>query len=303
MTSVPITTNAVTVTDNGSTVAVSVASSAVSVNVGTTGPQGATGPGVAAGGSTGQVLVKASGTNYDTAWTSSPTFGTATMTLGTATTLQAGTATLAAASIGAVSNAEIQYLDGLTEPLTTSLAGKAAIAPSLYMWPMVSGAYSSTQATTSQASFTEAREFTAALFMPDRDCTITKIACEVGTTAGSSGAVIRLGLRAYNATTNEPGNLIVDAGTVDATTAGVKEATISQALTKGTPYVITITTQGGAATKPNLIRSLFVWYPYAGNSTSASIVFYKTGVTGALDNTGSWTAANGTSAKVWVYTT
>lgn len=206
--------------------------------------------------------------------------------------------TLPGAAWGAITGTLADQTD-----LGVALASKAAIAPSLYMWPMVSDAYSSTQATTSQASFTEAREFTAALFMPDRDCTITKIACEVGTTAGSSGAVIRLGLRAYNATTNKPGNLIVDAGTVDATTAGVKEATISQALTKGTPYVITITTQGGAATKPNLIRSLFVSYPYAGNSTSGSIVFYKTGVTGALDNTGSWTVANGTSAKVWVYTT
>jgi hypothetical protein len=40
---------------------------------GPTGPQGATGatgPGVASGGTTGQVLVKNSGTNYDTAWSS-----------------------------------------------------------------------------------------------------------------------------------------------------------------------------------------------------------------------------------------
>ena len=35
---------------------------------GATGPIGATGPGVAAGGTTGQMLVKASGTDYDTAW-------------------------------------------------------------------------------------------------------------------------------------------------------------------------------------------------------------------------------------------
>lgn len=36
--------------------------------LGPTGPTGATGPGVAAGGATGQVLAKSSGTNYDTAW-------------------------------------------------------------------------------------------------------------------------------------------------------------------------------------------------------------------------------------------
>lgn len=40
---------------------------------GPTGLAGATGPGVAAGGATGDILVKLSGTNYDTGWTDSPT--------------------------------------------------------------------------------------------------------------------------------------------------------------------------------------------------------------------------------------
>ena len=38
------------------------------ITVGASGPQGATGQGVPAGGTTGQVLAKASGTNYDTEW-------------------------------------------------------------------------------------------------------------------------------------------------------------------------------------------------------------------------------------------
>jgi hypothetical protein len=36
------------------------------------GPTGATGPGVATGGSTDQILTKASGTDYDTIWTNKP---------------------------------------------------------------------------------------------------------------------------------------------------------------------------------------------------------------------------------------
>src|SRR5262245_19709428 len=40
---------------------------------GATGPQGPTGPGVAAGGTTGQVLQKTSATDYATGWTSPPT--------------------------------------------------------------------------------------------------------------------------------------------------------------------------------------------------------------------------------------
>lgn len=45
----------------------------VVVEVKSPGPQGVVGPGVAPGGVAGDLLVKVSGTNYDTAWTDSPT--------------------------------------------------------------------------------------------------------------------------------------------------------------------------------------------------------------------------------------
>lgn len=46
-----------------------VAAQTITIDRGVTGATGATGPGVAAGGTTGQVLSKASNANYDTAWT------------------------------------------------------------------------------------------------------------------------------------------------------------------------------------------------------------------------------------------
>ena len=42
------------------------------------GDQGLTGPGVAAGGSAGQILAKASSTDFDTAWTNPPESGIST---------------------------------------------------------------------------------------------------------------------------------------------------------------------------------------------------------------------------------
>ena len=53
---------------------------------GKTGPQGPAGPGVAAGGTTGQVLAKKSNTNYDTEWINPTSGGTVSVNVGETTT-------------------------------------------------------------------------------------------------------------------------------------------------------------------------------------------------------------------------
>jgi hypothetical protein len=59
---------------------------------GKTGPQGPAGPGVAAGGTTGQVLAKKSNTNYDTEWINNPGGGsTVSVNVGETTTGEPGT--------------------------------------------------------------------------------------------------------------------------------------------------------------------------------------------------------------------
>jgi hypothetical protein len=76
-------------------------------------------------------------------------------------------------------------------------------------------------------------------------CTVDRISIRVET-AGGAGSVIRLGI--YAALNNMlPGNLILDAGTVDATTTGNKEITISQALAAGV-YYLSAVAQGSATT-------------------------------------------------------
>ena len=58
---------------------------------GKTGPQGPAGPGVATGGTTGQVLAKKSNTNYDTEWIDKPGGSTVSVNVGKTTTGEPGT--------------------------------------------------------------------------------------------------------------------------------------------------------------------------------------------------------------------
>ena len=61
------------------------------IPLGKTGPQGPAGPGVAAGGTTGQVLAKKSNTNYDTEWINPTSGGTVSVNVGETTTGESGT--------------------------------------------------------------------------------------------------------------------------------------------------------------------------------------------------------------------
>jgi hypothetical protein len=69
--------------------------------------------------------------------------------------------------------------------------------------------------------------------------TYDRIATNIGT-AGSAGAVTRLGI--YNvAASGLPGTLVLDAGTVDSTTTGDKNITISQSLSPGVYFTVMLT--------------------------------------------------------------
>lgn len=84
-------------------------------------------------------------------------------------------------------------------------------------------------------------------FVVDESATFDRVAVEV-TAAGTAGAVVRLGIYGADAD-SMPGSLLVDAGTVDATTTGLKEAIISQAVTSGLYYLAAVV-QGAATTRP-----------------------------------------------------
>ena len=77
--------------------------------------------------------------------------------------------------------------------------------------------------------------------------TISQLAVEV-TTAGAAGSLIRLGIRNGGTPSSRPGTLLIDAGTVAATTTGTKTITISQAIATTGWYWVSYTAQTAAPT-------------------------------------------------------
>ena len=63
---------------------------------------------------------------------------------------------------------------------------------------------------------------------------------------------MRLGIYNSSETTFEPNTVVLDAGTVDTSSTGIKEITISQTLNAGL-YFLTAVRQGVGATAPTLI--------------------------------------------------
>lgn len=82
-----------------------------------------------------------------------------------------------------------------------------------------------------------------------RGVTIDQIWCQVQT-AGSAGALVRLGL--YADAGGKPGALLLDAGTVDATVAGVKTIAVNNLVLPVGPIWTAVVNQGAAATLPVL---------------------------------------------------
>lgn len=70
----------------------------------------------------------------------------------------------------------------------------------------------------------------ASPFPVDKSCTADRIGMSV-TTGGSAGALVRLGI--YADANGRPGALVLDAGTIDGTSATYQELTISAALSPG----------------------------------------------------------------------
>jgi hypothetical protein len=72
-------------------------------------------------------------------------------------------------------------------------------------------------------------------FIVARAMTIDRIA--INTTTAKAGKIARLGIY-NNGTDNYPGTLLLDAGTVDLSSAGILAAVINQSLTKGLYWLV-----------------------------------------------------------------
>ncbi|ATS93105.1 hypothetical protein SEA_PATIO_23 [Gordonia phage Patio] len=86
-----------------------------------------------------------------------------------------------------------------------------------------------------------------------RDCVLDAMALEV-TTAGTAGSLLRFGIYDYDPLTNVIGPLLVDAGTVEAETVGVKTISIPGGLSvdAGDHLLVGAAVQGNPATRPVL---------------------------------------------------
>lgn len=110
------------------------------------------------------------------------------------------------------------------------------------------------------------------------------------TTAGTAGAVRRLGAYAHDASTGRPGSLLWDGGTYDATTTGFKTIVISGGLTLTSAYGVWLggATQGAAGTRP-VITGVNAHQTAVSQATAGSVAilvgYEQTSVTGALPGT------------------
>jgi hypothetical protein len=116
-----------------------------------------------------------------------------------------------------------------------------------------------------------------------------RLACEVVTTPASAGGVARLGL--YNAGLDgRPTTLVVDAGTVDITTTGIKEAVVSLSL--NSIYYVGVVMQVAAATMRSSGLTTGLRFPITSAvSAVAGNGFTQASVSGALPSSFSGSAS------------
>jgi hypothetical protein len=103
----------------------------------------------------------------------------------------------------------------------------------------------------------------AAPIVTDQAMTITRLGIEI-TSAGGAGSVVRLGI--YADSSGLPGSLVLDAGTINGTSATYQEITISQALSASTRYWLMVVPQVGGNVTVRAARG-GVSVPMAATST------------------------------------
>jgi hypothetical protein len=119
------------------------------------------------------------------------------------------------------------------------------------------------------------------------DITLDRLSIFVGT-AGSAGAVVRLGIR--NDNNGRPGTVLLDAGTAATTTSNAYPTiTVSQTLLANTPYWLSATAQGTPVTGALTRVPTNLWFGgQVGQTTqnqAAAFGYYQDSVTGALPST------------------
>src|SRR5690606_26973527 len=185
---------------------------------GATGATGPAGPGVAAGGTTGQMLVKASSTDYDTAWASI----TSALLTGLAT---GSNAAIAAADTLLAALAKLQAQASANAELLAPVPRK--IGPSWYL----SGCWYDAEYPRFVSAYAGSTTLGLVNYFPRQileNATFTSLAFYC--TAGAAGAVAYAGI--YSDNNGQPGSLLASFS-ADCSTAGTRSGTISLSLTAG----------------------------------------------------------------------
>jgi len=174
----------------------------------------------------------------------------------------------------------------------TSQSDKLRWASIPGLCPLVAGRwYVAATGTVTTAIPAEATEKATPLYV-GRSCTLTGLAVSV-TVVGTSGAVVRLGIRADNS--GEPGSVLYDSGGIDAVSStGVKQVNPALAVTEGQIIWLSATVQGGAGTRPTISVSANVHLAGIGDTSVSTLLanhlgaYQATGITGALPSSPSW---------------
>lgn len=104
--------------------------------------------------------------------------------------------------------------------------------------------------------------------------------------SGIASGTVRLGIYSSNAN-GVPASLLLDAGTVATTSSGVKEATISQALTPGIYWLAAVSQTAGATLYYFPTANNTVMYPFSTTNGAFDhrVAYKQSSVTGALPGT------------------
>lgn len=130
--------------------------------------------------------------------------------------------------------------------------------------------------------------------------TADRIGVEVTTL--QSGAVGRLGIWATNLSTGLPGSLLLDAGTIDGSSTGFKEITISLALNPGRYWLGYVSQSSGTAPTVRVMGAPTGGIPTFSQSdlTSVPAAVQQNSITGALPNPMAPTTVGSLVARVYL---
>lgn len=132
--------------------------------------------------------------------------------------------------------------------------------------------------------------------------TADRIGLNITGAGAGAGPVIRLGIF-DSGTDGRPGALLVDGGTIDASTTGNKTVTISQALPAGRVWVCAVA-QASATTAPtvSVLRGAMPGVAWIGSApvTNGGAAFQATGTSGALASNPTLTGTAGDAPLLYV---